>query len=112
MLLSSTINFVFDYYSSIQKDIFLFNLFLQIKGDSPEMVELIGMKNLLNAVKGSVGLRNGKVIFGVEGMLIVMLIGQRSILLLILCSPIRNKFSTQLSVYCPLICKCFIRWQV
>ncbi|KAK4767175.1 hypothetical protein SAY86_014925 [Trapa natans] len=36
----------------------------EIKGDSPEMVEYIGMKNLLNAVKKSVGLRNGKVIFG------------------------------------------------
>ncbi|PON80624.1 Hopanoid-associated sugar epimerase [Parasponia andersonii] len=38
----------------------------EIKGDSPEKVEYIGMKNLINAVKGSVGLRNGKLIFGFE----------------------------------------------
>uniref|UniRef100_A0A2N9IJG7 NADH:ubiquinone oxidoreductase intermediate-associated protein 30 domain-containing protein n=1 Tax=Fagus sylvatica TaxID=28930 RepID=A0A2N9IJG7_FAGSY len=37
------------------------------KGDSPEMVEYIGMKNLINAVKGSVGLQNGKLLFGFEG---------------------------------------------
>lgn len=41
----------------------------QIKGDSPEMVEYIGMKNLINAVKESVGLRNGKLVFGFEGIL-------------------------------------------
>lgn len=38
----------------------------EIKGDSPEKVEYIGMKNLINAVKESVGLRNGKLIFGYE----------------------------------------------
>ncbi|KAK6264578.1 hypothetical protein SCA6_020012 [Theobroma cacao] len=39
----------------------------QIKGASPEMVEYIGMKNLINAVKESVGLRSGKLLFGFEG---------------------------------------------
>ncbi|KAM3748428.1 hypothetical protein ACB098_05G108500 [Castanea mollissima] len=38
----------------------------EIKGDSPEKVEYIGMKNLINAIKGSVGLRNGKLLFGFE----------------------------------------------
>ncbi|CAA3011853.1 Hypothetical predicted protein [Olea europaea subsp. europaea] len=38
----------------------------EIKGDSPEMVEYIGMKNLINAVKENVGLRSGKLIFGFE----------------------------------------------
>lgn len=38
----------------------------EIKGDSPEKVEYIGMKNLINAVKGGVGLRNGKLLFGFE----------------------------------------------
>ncbi|KAF8029462.1 hypothetical protein BT93_E2002 [Corymbia citriodora subsp. variegata] len=38
----------------------------EIKGDSPEMVEYIGMRNLINAVKKGVGLRNGKVLFGLE----------------------------------------------
>ncbi|CAA0823676.1 NAD(P)-binding Rossmann-fold superfamily protein [Striga hermonthica] len=38
----------------------------EIKGDSPEMVEFIGMKNLINAVKETVGLRNGKLVFGFE----------------------------------------------
>lgn len=38
----------------------------EIKGDSPEMVEFVGMRNLINAVKGSVGLRNGKLLFGCE----------------------------------------------
>ncbi|KAI9197594.1 hypothetical protein LWI28_001283 [Acer negundo] len=38
----------------------------EIKGDSPEMVEYVGMKNLINAVKGSIGLRNGKLLFGFE----------------------------------------------
>ncbi|KAJ6402220.1 hypothetical protein OIU84_014334 [Salix udensis] len=38
----------------------------EIKGDSPEMVEFVGMRNLINAIKGSVGLRNGKLIFGCE----------------------------------------------
>lgn len=39
----------------------------EIKGDSPEKVEYIGMRNLLNAVKGNVGLRNGKLLYGSEG---------------------------------------------
>lgn len=42
----------------------------QIKGDSPEMVEYIGMKNLITAVKDSVGLHKGKIIFGFEGMIL------------------------------------------
>ncbi|XP_043688659.1 protein HIGH CHLOROPHYLL FLUORESCENCE PHENOTYPE 173, chloroplastic isoform X1 [Telopea speciosissima] len=41
----------------------------EIKGDSPEMVEYVGMKNLINAVKTSVGLRNGKLLFGFEDKL-------------------------------------------
>jgi len=41
----------------------------QIKGDSPELVEYIGMKNLINAVRDGVGLENGKLIFGVGGKL-------------------------------------------
>jgi hypothetical protein len=48
----------------------LFDWCKQIKGDSPEMVEYIGMKNLINAVKGSVGLRKGKLLFGFEGTLL------------------------------------------
>lgn len=39
----------------------------QIKGDSPELVEYVGMKNLIIAVKDGVGLENGKLIFGVGG---------------------------------------------
>ncbi|XP_019247599.1 PREDICTED: uncharacterized protein LOC109227055 isoform X2 [Nicotiana attenuata] len=39
----------------------------EIKGDSPEMVEYIGMKNLINVVKENVGLRTGKLVFGYEG---------------------------------------------
>ncbi|KAL8468285.1 hypothetical protein ACS0TY_031504 [Phlomoides rotata] len=38
----------------------------EIKGDSPEMVEFIGMKNLINAIKERVGLRRGKLIFGFD----------------------------------------------
>ncbi|XP_077227156.1 NAD(P)-binding Rossmann-fold superfamily protein [Tasmannia lanceolata] len=38
----------------------------EIKGDSPEMVEYIGMRNLINAVRKSVGLRDGKLLFGFE----------------------------------------------
>ncbi|KAG4195817.1 hypothetical protein ERO13_A06G133700v2 [Gossypium hirsutum] len=41
----------------------------EIKGDSPEMVEYIGMKNLINAVRESVGLRTGKLLFGFEDQL-------------------------------------------
>lgn len=43
---------------------------MQIKGPSPEEVEYIGMKNLINAVKKSVGLRNGELLFGFEGTLV------------------------------------------
>ncbi|XP_058731655.1 protein HIGH CHLOROPHYLL FLUORESCENCE PHENOTYPE 173, chloroplastic isoform X1 [Vicia villosa] len=39
----------------------------EIKGDSPEKVEYIGMKNLIKAVKNNLGLRNGKLLFGFEG---------------------------------------------
>ncbi|KAL6197290.1 hypothetical protein ACLB2K_032899 [Fragaria x ananassa] len=39
----------------------------EIKGDSPEKVEYIGMKNLINALKQSVGLQNGKLLFGYDG---------------------------------------------
>ncbi|KAF5188629.1 NADH:ubiquinone oxidoreductase [Thalictrum thalictroides] len=39
----------------------------EIKGDSPEKVEYIGMKNLISAVKKVVGLQNGKLLFGYEG---------------------------------------------
>ncbi|KAH0894175.1 hypothetical protein HID58_056604 [Brassica napus] len=35
----------------------------QIKGDSPELVEYTGMKNLINDVKDSVKLENGKLLF-------------------------------------------------
>ncbi|KAF9590806.1 hypothetical protein IFM89_038398 [Coptis chinensis] len=38
----------------------------EIKGDSPEMVEYIGMQNVINAVKKSVGLQNGKLLFGFQ----------------------------------------------
>ncbi|WOL09113.1 hypothetical protein Cni_G17866 [Canna indica] len=39
----------------------------EIKGDSPEKVEFIGMQNLINAVKNSLGLKNGKLLFGLKG---------------------------------------------
>ncbi|CAN4105645.1 unnamed protein product [Withania somnifera] len=39
----------------------------EIKGDSPEMVEYNGMKNLINAIKENVDLRTGKLLFGYEG---------------------------------------------
>ncbi|OVA19989.1 NADH:ubiquinone oxidoreductase intermediate-associated protein 30 [Macleaya cordata] len=39
---------------------------IQIKGASPEMVEYIGMKNLINAVEKGVGHRNGKLLFGFQ----------------------------------------------
>ncbi|CAN6272060.1 unnamed protein product [Urochloa humidicola] len=41
----------------------------EIKGPSPEMVEYIGMQNLLNAIKNSVGLSEGKLLFGLKGNL-------------------------------------------
>ncbi|KAJ4788979.1 NAD(P)-binding Rossmann-fold superfamily protein [Rhynchospora pubera] len=41
----------------------------EIKGDPPEKVEYLGMQNLVNAVKNSVGLRDGKLLFGFQGNL-------------------------------------------
>ncbi|KAJ4782072.1 NAD(P)-binding Rossmann-fold superfamily protein [Rhynchospora pubera] len=41
----------------------------EIKGDPPEKVEYLGMQNLVNAVKNSVGLRDGKLLFGFQGKL-------------------------------------------
>lgn len=38
----------------------------EIKGDSPEMVEYIGMQNLIKALKDSVGLKSGKLVFGFQ----------------------------------------------
>ncbi|KAJ0977375.1 hypothetical protein J5N97_012849 [Dioscorea zingiberensis] len=39
----------------------------EIKGDPPEKVEYIGMKNLINAVKNSTGQLDGKLLFGFKG---------------------------------------------
>uniref|UniRef100_A0A0C9QM13 TSA: Wollemia nobilis Ref_Wollemi_Transcript_25367_2180 transcribed RNA sequence n=1 Tax=Wollemia nobilis TaxID=56998 RepID=A0A0C9QM13_9CONI len=39
----------------------------EIKGDSPEKVEYIGMKNLIEAVRENAGLRDGKILFGFQG---------------------------------------------
>ncbi|CAL0306473.1 unnamed protein product [Lupinus luteus] len=39
----------------------------EIKGDSPELVEELGMKNLIKAVKENLGLPRGKLLFGLEG---------------------------------------------
>ncbi|CAN6230987.1 unnamed protein product [Urochloa humidicola] len=41
----------------------------EIKGPSPEMVEYVGMQNLINAIKNSVGLSEGKLLFGLKGNL-------------------------------------------
>ncbi|XP_072977863.1 protein HIGH CHLOROPHYLL FLUORESCENCE PHENOTYPE 173, chloroplastic isoform X2 [Typha angustifolia] len=41
----------------------------EIKGDSPEKVEYIGMQNLIRALKGCVGLHDGKLLFGLQGNL-------------------------------------------
>lgn len=41
----------------------------EIKGPSPEMVEYLGMQNLLSAIKNSVGLSEGKLLFGFKGNL-------------------------------------------
>ncbi|OEL28107.1 hypothetical protein BAE44_0010876 [Dichanthelium oligosanthes] len=41
----------------------------EIKGPSPEMVEYIGMQNLINAIKNCVGLSEGKLLFGLKGNL-------------------------------------------
>lgn len=38
----------------------------EIKGASPEMVEYIGMQNLIKGLKDSVGLKSGKLVFGFE----------------------------------------------
>jgi hypothetical protein len=40
----------------------------QIKGPSPEMVEYLGMQNLISAIKNSVGLSEGKLLFGFKGI--------------------------------------------
>ncbi|KAL6629639.1 hypothetical protein ACP70R_029404 [Stipagrostis hirtigluma subsp. patula] len=39
----------------------------EIKGPSPEMVEYIGMQNLIKAIQNSVGLSEGKLLFGFKG---------------------------------------------
>ncbi|KAL9329447.1 hypothetical protein ACSQ67_004450 [Phaseolus vulgaris] len=39
----------------------------EIKGDSPEKVEYLGMRNLIKAVKDNLGLRRGRLLFGFEG---------------------------------------------
>ncbi|RHN42670.1 putative NADH:ubiquinone oxidoreductase intermediate-associated protein [Medicago truncatula] len=39
----------------------------EVKGDSPEKVEYIGMRNLIKAVKNNLGLGRGKLLFGFEG---------------------------------------------
>ncbi|CAA6671485.1 unnamed protein product [Spirodela intermedia] len=39
----------------------------EIKGDSPETVEYIGIKNLLAVLKSTVALRDGRVLFGFDG---------------------------------------------
>ncbi|ONK54849.1 uncharacterized protein A4U43_UnF10570, partial [Asparagus officinalis] len=39
----------------------------EIKGDSPEKVEYIGMRNLINALQSRTGLRDGKLLFGLKG---------------------------------------------
>ncbi|KAI7758005.1 hypothetical protein M8C21_018726 [Ambrosia artemisiifolia] len=38
----------------------------EIKGDSPELVEYIGMQNLIKALKENLGLKTGKLVFGFE----------------------------------------------
>ncbi|MFS8007189.1 putative complex I intermediate-associated protein 30 [Helianthus anomalus] len=38
----------------------------EIKGDSPELVEYIGMQNLIKALKENLGLKAGKLVFGFE----------------------------------------------
>ncbi|KAJ0644957.1 putative complex I intermediate-associated protein 30 [Helianthus annuus] len=38
----------------------------QIKDDSPELVEYIGMQNLIKALKENLGLKAGKLVFGFE----------------------------------------------
>ncbi|KAF3333329.1 Complex I intermediate-associated protein 30 (CIA30) [Carex littledalei] len=41
----------------------------EIKGDPPEKVEYQGMQNLINALKNSLGLKDGKLLFGFKGNL-------------------------------------------
>ena len=41
-----------------------------MKGDSPESVEYNGMKNLIDALKDHVGLRDGKNLLSVTGMML------------------------------------------
>lgn len=38
----------------------------EVKGDSPEVVEFLGMQNLLEAVKDCIGLRDGKTLYSVS----------------------------------------------
>ncbi|KAF3506358.1 hypothetical protein F2Q69_00009082 [Brassica cretica] len=47
----------------------------QIKGDSPELVEYTGMKNLINDVKDTVKLENGKLLFVGGGLFMLALFG-------------------------------------
>lgn len=45
---------------------------MHITGDSPELVENVGMKNLVNSVKDSLGFRIGKILFGFVGIVIYL----------------------------------------
>ncbi|KAL5583635.1 hypothetical protein UlMin_016077 [Ulmus minor] len=54
------------YASTVRSLLLIFVFEPEIKGHLPEKVEYIGMKNLITGVKGSVRLRNGKLLFGFE----------------------------------------------
>lgn len=77
--LTWNLNYFLIYFVCVIKHVLLSNYvslvdwWKQIKGDSPEKVEYIGIRNLINAVKGSVGLQDGKLLFGFEGTLFCML---------------------------------------
>eukprot|EP00252_Welwitschia_mirabilis_P000503 TRINITY_DN1047_c0_g1_i1.p1 TRINITY_DN1047_c0_g1~~TRINITY_DN1047_c0_g1_i1.p1 ORF type:complete len:476 (+),score=112.93 TRINITY_DN1047_c0_g1_i1:541-1968(+) len=43
----------------------------EIKGDPPEQVEYAGMKNLINSVQEKVGFRDGKMLFGFQGNVLI-----------------------------------------
>lgn len=45
-----------------------------MKGDPPERVEYIGMKNLVDVLKDHVGLRDGKILLNVAGMMLIALV--------------------------------------
>ena len=45
-----------------------------MKGDSPESVEYNGMKNLIDALKDHVGLRDGKILLSVTGMMLLRIV--------------------------------------